>query len=125
MLPPIGIFELGLVIVVAIVFIKPDDWPKFLRKIGRLYGQLHEYMYKLKAYGRDTYNQITNLDTPDYEEVDDRNLVEEGDKDEDVDEEEEDEWERQTERYEIAQKWRRGKARQHRSAQRPRRRRSH
>jgi len=36
----IGFGEIVLVLLVAIVFIRPEDLPKFLSRAGRLYGQL-------------------------------------------------------------------------------------
>ncbi len=59
---PIGLTEICLILVAAVVFVKPDDWPKFLRHVGRLYGQMHEYMYRLRQYSRETYDHITSLD---------------------------------------------------------------
>jgi sec-independent protein translocase protein TatB len=43
----IGLSEIILVILIVIIFIKPDDLPKFLRSAGRLYGKLKK-----------TYNEI-------------------------------------------------------------------
>ena len=36
----IGFGEILIVLLIAIVFIRPKDLPKFLRSAGRLYGQL-------------------------------------------------------------------------------------
>ena len=58
----IGFGEILIVLLIAIVFIRPEDLPKFLRSAGRLYGQLKR-MYKevietkdkiIKEIGEDT-----------------------------------------------------------------------
>lgn len=36
----IGFGEILIVLLIAIVFIRPEDLPKFLRSAGRLYGQI-------------------------------------------------------------------------------------
>ena len=36
----IGFGEILVVLLIAIVFIRPEDLPKFLARAGRLYGQL-------------------------------------------------------------------------------------
>ena len=36
--------EWGVIAIVLIIFLKPEDWPNFLRKMGRLYGQLRKMM---------------------------------------------------------------------------------
>jgi len=36
----IGFGEILIVLLIAIVFIRPEDMPKFLRSAGRLYGQI-------------------------------------------------------------------------------------
>jgi len=41
----IGFGEILIVLFIAIVFIRPQDLPKFLRSAGRLYGQIKR-MYK-------------------------------------------------------------------------------
>lgn len=38
----LGIWEIVLVLLVAIIFIRPDDLPVFLRKLGQLYKRLTE-----------------------------------------------------------------------------------
>ena len=37
-MPSIGITEMVIILVVILVFIRPEDLPKFLRTIGKFYG---------------------------------------------------------------------------------------
>ena len=62
MFPHMGIPEFMLILVIAIIFIKPEDWPRFLRQIGRWYGQLQRYMNDFRDFSQDTYHQITAMD---------------------------------------------------------------
>ena len=41
----IGLVEIAFIFFVVIIFVKPQDLPSFLRKIGRLFGQAR------RAYG--------------------------------------------------------------------------
>ena len=41
----IGFGEILIVLLIAIIFIRPEDLPKFLARAGRLYGQIKR-MYK-------------------------------------------------------------------------------
>jgi len=36
----LGYTEIVVIIIVIIIVIKPEDLPKFLRKIGRIYGEI-------------------------------------------------------------------------------------
>jgi Sec-independent protein translocase protein TatA len=39
----LGIWELVIIIIVVVLFVKPEDLPKFFRKVGKLYGELKRY----------------------------------------------------------------------------------
>ena len=65
MFSTIGITEIIMIFVITILIVKPEDFPKFLRKIGQYYGKFHTTMFKFKSYTRDTYDQITHIDTED------------------------------------------------------------
>ena len=61
----IGAGEILIVLLIAIVFIRPDDLPKFLRSAGRLYGQIKK-MYNEVIKTKDKIikeiDEETNLD---------------------------------------------------------------
>ena len=61
-MPQLSLGEIVLLVVVAVVFIRPDDWPRVLRAVGRIYGQVHTYLTQANDYSRRTYEQITQLD---------------------------------------------------------------
>ena len=48
----IGFGEILVVLLAAIVFIRPEDLPKFLRSVGRLYGQIKR-MYNALIQSKD------------------------------------------------------------------------
>ncbi len=64
MLPQLSFAEIVVIVIVAVVFIRPDDWPRFLRLVGRLYGQMHAYLLRAQDYSRQTFTEITQLDEP-------------------------------------------------------------
>lgn len=39
----LGIWELLVIFIVVIIFIKPEDLPRFFRKVGKMYGELKRY----------------------------------------------------------------------------------
>lgn len=61
-MPEIGIIELSIIGILAIILIKPDEWPTFLRKVGYFYGIMHRYLLSAKSQSRKLYEDITNLD---------------------------------------------------------------
>ena len=44
----LGLSEILIILVVMIVFIKPEELPEFFRKIGRLFGELNRMKNELK-----------------------------------------------------------------------------
>jgi len=63
----IGFGEILVVLIIAIVFIRPEDLPKFLRSAGRLYGQMKK-MYKEVIQAKDKIikeiDEDVSLDEP-------------------------------------------------------------
>ena len=52
-----GFFEFILIFIAIIIFIKPEDLPSFLNKIGRIYGQLKEnYEYLIRSLRKTEYD---------------------------------------------------------------------
>jgi Sec-independent protein translocase protein TatA len=45
----LGIWELIIIFIVVILFVKPEDLPKFFKKVGKLYGELKKYNDDLLA----------------------------------------------------------------------------
>lgn len=44
----IGIFEIILIFVLAIILLKPEDWPLLLHKAGRLYKKMRIFSHHLQ-----------------------------------------------------------------------------
>ena len=44
----LGLWEIVAIVVVAVVFVKPDDWPKMLRSFGRLIRQMRSVSKSLQ-----------------------------------------------------------------------------
>ena len=63
----IGFGEILVVLLIAIVFIRPEDLPKFLRNAGRLYGQLKR-MYNEVIHAKEKIikeiDEAASLDDP-------------------------------------------------------------
>ena len=63
----IGFGEILIILLIAIVFIRPEDLPKFLRQAGRLYGQLKRmYGEIIKAKDKiiKEIDEATSLEEP-------------------------------------------------------------
>ncbi|OVE81560.1 hypothetical protein BVY04_02850 [bacterium M21] len=76
MLPDVGFKEIIVIGIVAIIVIKPKDWPKVLRQVGRMYGKLHDFLLQMRSYTRDTMDQITKLDVDEGPKDDDFKMTE-------------------------------------------------
>ena len=59
-MPTIGWFEILIVVTVAILVVGPKDFPFMLKKIGSWIGSI-------KRYVNNVQQEITNIDTDDYE----------------------------------------------------------
>ena len=57
----IGFGEILIVLLIAIIFIRPEDLPKFLRAAGRLYGQIKK-MYSEAKQAKDKIEKEMNKD---------------------------------------------------------------
>lgn len=69
-MPGLAISEMMLVLIAIILFVRPDDLPKFVRTIGNLYGTVQRYFYQARAYTRSTFHEISTLDQPPPEPID-------------------------------------------------------
>ena len=61
----IGFGEILIVLLVAIVFIRPEDLPKFLRSAGRLYGQLKRMYNEVIRTKEEIIKEIDRAGSPD------------------------------------------------------------
>jgi Sec-independent protein translocase protein TatA len=69
-MPGLAFSEMILVLIAIILFVRPDDLPKFVRTLGNLYGSLQRYFYQARAYTRSTFYEISTLDQPPPEPID-------------------------------------------------------
>ena len=56
----IGLIELLIIVVFALIFIKPEDLPKITNKLGLFYRKINQYFFNLKY-------DLTNLDIEELE----------------------------------------------------------
>jgi Sec-independent protein translocase protein TatA len=63
-MPGLAMSEMVLVLIAIILFVRPDDLPKFVRTLGNLYGAMQRYFYQARAYTRSTFHEISTLDQP-------------------------------------------------------------
>jgi sec-independent protein translocase protein TatB len=52
----LGFWEIAIIALVTLIFVKPEDLPKILRKIGYYYG-------RIKEIGRSVQSQIEETET--------------------------------------------------------------
>jgi len=61
----LGLWEIVIIIVAVLIFIKPEDLPGFFRKIGRIYGQIKQYnremVKKLREIEHDVSKPISQF----------------------------------------------------------------
>ena len=54
----LGLWEIVVIVVVAVLFVKPDDWPKMLRSLGRLMRQFRSVSKSLKERMADLESEV-------------------------------------------------------------------
>lgn len=59
-MPSIGWFEILIIVVIAIIFLGPKDFPVVLKKLSR-------GIFKLKRYMSNIQNEVTNIVIDDHE----------------------------------------------------------
>jgi sec-independent protein translocase protein TatB len=52
----LGFWEIAIIALVTLIFVKPEDLPKILRKIGYYYG-------RVKEIGRSVQSQVEDTET--------------------------------------------------------------
>jgi Sec-independent protein translocase protein TatA len=55
----LGIWEILIILLAVIIFIKPEDLPKFFRKVGNLYGQIKRYNREVVRKVREIEYEVT------------------------------------------------------------------
>ena len=61
----LGAIEIVLILVVLIIFVRPDDWPKVLRIIGRWTGKLQRLYWQVQHEG-DKFKRQLELETKEF-----------------------------------------------------------
>lgn len=57
----LGVWEICLIFIVVIIFVRPNDLPSFVRKMGRLYQQALEAYHLVLANLRETDNRVKGM----------------------------------------------------------------
>jgi|GEM_PF-1547979 Sec-independent protein translocase protein TatA len=57
-MPGLGLFEIAIVMLALIIFVRPEDLPKLLRYVGRLYGDLQRQLNHFKHLTRDAMDEL-------------------------------------------------------------------
>lgn len=64
--------ELLIVAIGALILVKPDDWPRVVRRLGQWYGWMHENMLRFRAEARAACHQMqVSAEDPDETAADD------------------------------------------------------
>lgn len=61
-MPSFGLGELILIGIAIIIFVRPEDLPNFVRKIGRAYGEMRRLITKYQRYTQETLNEIAQIE---------------------------------------------------------------
>ena len=62
-MPSFGLGELILIGIAIIVFVRPEDLPKFIRNFGRFYADMRRVLNKCQAYTQETLDEISRIDS--------------------------------------------------------------
>ena len=63
-MPSIGFSEIVLILLVILIFVKPEDLPKFLRNLRKLYIMIQQQLGRLNMVTKDTFNELTQVEPP-------------------------------------------------------------
>jgi Sec-independent protein translocase protein TatA len=58
----LSLHEALVLLVAVILFVRPEDLPRFVRTIGKFYGKVQQYVYEARASTRSTLREIQELD---------------------------------------------------------------
>lgn len=62
-MPGFSIGELFLIVIAVIIFVRPEDLPRFFRNVGKIYGEIQRQFTKMRTYTRDTLDEISSCAT--------------------------------------------------------------
>jgi Sec-independent protein translocase protein TatA len=57
-MPGLGLFEIIIILGAIIIFVRPEDLPKVVRNIGRIYGELQRQLNQFKYMTRDAMDNV-------------------------------------------------------------------
>jgi len=61
-MPSLSLGELIIILIAVIVFIRPEELPKLMRRLGRAYAYAQRSLTKFKTYSQDTMDELTSLE---------------------------------------------------------------
>ncbi len=60
-MPSLGFGEILLLLIAGVLLIKPEDLPKFLRRLGEMYTDAQRSIAKFRSYTESTFDEITRI----------------------------------------------------------------
>ena len=60
----LGLFEIAAIVLVALVFIRPKDLPRLLRKLSGIYRQITDQVNTAKQIFNDTDSDLSDIAEP-------------------------------------------------------------
>ena len=55
----LGFWEIAIVALVALVLVKPDDWPALIKALGRFYKRLGQFLRSASVTGREIESALS------------------------------------------------------------------
>ena len=62
-MPSFGLGEILLIFVIIVLFIRPEDLPRFIRNFGRVYGDVQRFFVRMKAFSKETLSELAQADS--------------------------------------------------------------
>jgi len=61
-MPSISPGEIIIIVLAIVLFVKPEQLPRFMRSIGKMYAEVQRYIFKVRSYTSQTMDSISQLD---------------------------------------------------------------
>lgn len=62
-MPSFGLGEILLILVVIVLFIRPEDLPRFIRNFGRVYGDIQRFFVRMRSFSKETLTELAQADS--------------------------------------------------------------
>ena len=61
-MPSFGLGEILIILIAIVLFVQPDDLPKFIRNLGRVYGDFQRFLVRMRSMSQETLSELAQIE---------------------------------------------------------------